>query len=214
MRVPAPAKINLHLRVGPRRDADGFHPLLTWMTTVALFDTLTLVRRPSDVAARGDRDPFVLSCDEPSLPTDGRNLVVIAAIAPAGAAASEPASRAGDSRTGEGSTGVASTTASTGAASTGASLSASASRVSAFLAKRIPSGAGLGGGSSDAAAALVGLNALWKLDLSASRLSAIAASLGSDVPFFLGGASSICTGRGEIVRPVARLDMKWAMLVL
>src|SRR5256885_11735976 len=106
MRVPAPAKINLHLRVGPRREADGFHPLLTWMTTVALFDTLTLVRRPSEVAARGNRDPFSMSCDEPSLPTDGRNLVVKAASALA-AAASEFASRAGDSRTGEGSTGVA-----------------------------------------------------------------------------------------------------------
>src|SRR3954463_3585034 len=135
MRVPAPAKINLHLRVGPRREADGFHPLLTWMTTVALFDTLTLVRRPSDVAARGDRDPFVLSCDEPSLPTDGRNLVVKAATALVDAAGSSPSTRTGEGSTGAGLPGV-----------------------SAFLAKRIPSGAGLGGGSSDAAAALVGLN--------------------------------------------------------
>src|SRR5688572_26762753 len=52
MRVLAPAKINLHLRVGPRRD-DGFHPLLTWMCTVGLFDTLTLQTLPGP---RGSSD--------------------------------------------------------------------------------------------------------------------------------------------------------------
>src|SRR5438876_796681 len=89
MRVPAPAKINLHLRVAPRRAADGFHPLLTWMTTIALFDTLTLVRRPAaaDTAQAGARDLdwFTLSCDDPALPTDGGNLVVKAATAMADA---------------------------------------------------------------------------------------------------------------------------------
>lgn len=71
------------------------------------------------------------------------------------------------------------------------------------LAKRIPWAAGLGGGSSDAAAALVGLNELWKLELPAERLAVLAGKLGSDVPFFLNGPAARCTGRGEIVEPIA-----------
>src|SRR5439155_26604709 len=63
------------------------------------------------------------------------------------------------------------------------------------LEKSIPSAAGLGGGSSDAARTLLGLNAFWKLGLSRQHLSDIGANLGSDVPFFLHGPSSICTGR-------------------
>src|SRR5690348_10232798 len=70
MRIPAPAKINLHLRVGPPR-ADGFHPLLTWMVTVGLFDTLVFVRR-SMLAARRPRGRFSLSTDHPDLPIDDR----------------------------------------------------------------------------------------------------------------------------------------------
>jgi 4-diphosphocytidyl-2-C-methyl-D-erythritol kinase len=68
------------------------------------------------------------------------------------------------------------------------------------LTKRIPHGAGLGGGSSDAAAALVALNRLWGLGLAAQRLGELAARLGSDCPFFVGGGLAVCTGRGEQVR--------------
>jgi 4-diphosphocytidyl-2-C-methyl-D-erythritol kinase len=60
----------------------------------------------------------------------------------------------------------------------------------------------LGGGSSDAAAALVCLNHLWGLDLGRSELAALALELGSDVPFFLGNGPAWCTGRGEIMTPV------------
>ena len=63
------------------------------------------------------------------------------------------------------------------------------------LHKRIPAGAGLGGGSSDAAAALKACCRLWKLDLSAAL--GTAAAVGSDVPFFLTGGTALCTGRGE-----------------
>lgn len=72
------------------------------------------------------------------------------------------------------------------------------------LAKRIPMQAGLGGGSSDAAAALVGLRKLWRLALSDQELEQLAAQLGSDVPFFLNGPSAWGLGRGEILKP-ARL---------
>jgi len=71
------------------------------------------------------------------------------------------------------------------------------------LRKRIPWAAGLGGGSSDAAAALEGLNELWKLGLSTAALARVGSDIGSDVPFFLNGPAAWCTGRGEVVSPVA-----------
>jgi 4-diphosphocytidyl-2-C-methyl-D-erythritol kinase len=70
------------------------------------------------------------------------------------------------------------------------------------LEKVIPAAAGLGGGSSDAAAVLRGLNRLWGLDFDAERLRRIGAKLGSDVPFFLGTPAALVEGRGERVRPV------------
>ncbi len=65
--------------------------------------------------------------------------------------------------------------------------------------KRIPSPGGLGGGSSDAGAVIRGLNVLWGLDWPIARLEAVAATIGSDVPFFLHGGTARCTGRGERV---------------
>jgi len=67
------------------------------------------------------------------------------------------------------------------------------------LRKKIPSGAGLGGGSADAAAALLGLRRFWNSDVSDADLHAIAAELGSDVPFFLMGGAALGKGRGEIL---------------
>ncbi len=68
--------------------------------------------------------------------------------------------------------------------------------------KRIPAGSGMGGGSSDAAAVLRGMSALWDDPLPPERLSEIAVAAGSDVPFFLHGGSAVCRGRGELVEPL------------
>ena len=68
-----------------------------------------------------------------------------------------------------------------------------------FLKKNIPIGAGLAGGSSNAAATLVGLNKLWALDLDYDTIFILSAKLGSDVPFFIEGGCQFCFGRGEIL---------------
>jgi 4-diphosphocytidyl-2-C-methyl-D-erythritol kinase len=70
------------------------------------------------------------------------------------------------------------------------------------LEKRTPSGAGLGGGSSDAAATLKAVQQLYELEISQERLLTLAAELGSDVPFFIHGTTSWCRGRGEILDPI------------
>lgn len=75
------------------------------------------------------------------------------------------------------------------------------------LVKRIPMAAGLAGGSSDAAAALLAANQGWELNLSPLELAKLAAEIGSDVPFFLGRGPAICRGRGEQIETVAGLGM-------
>ena len=68
--------------------------------------------------------------------------------------------------------------------------------------KRVPWGAGLGGGSSDAGSTLLALNRLWRLDWPLTRLLPLGVALGADVPFFLVGANAVATGIGEQLRPV------------
>ena len=232
MRLLAPAKINLHLRVGPRRD-DGFHPLVSWMTTVGLFDSLVLEveamapagregspagqgNRPDVGRAGSDADnsakaraeasaaPVALACDLPGLPCDERNLVVKIARAWMEAAGSE--NDAPEYGAGPGAP------ASSGAC--GAAAPRHVGGIRATLQKRIPVGAGLGGGSSDAARTLLSLNRLLKTGRAADDLSAFAARFGSDLPFFFFGPSSVCRGRGEIVKPVPRPAARWAVLGL
>jgi len=165
------AKINLRLRVGPRR-ADGFHELQTVYQSIALSDAMRFA------PARGLLQLRIKSTD-PSVPGDRTNLIWRAAerlwIA---------AGRRGDPL---------------GAAIT--------------LSKRIPVAAGLGGGSADAAAALVGLNRLWRTDLPVRELLSVAAQLGSDVPFFLIGGTALGLGRGEELYPLPDIKMTGIVIV-
>jgi 4-diphosphocytidyl-2-C-methyl-D-erythritol kinase len=86
------------------------------------------------------------------------------------------------------------------------------SGVSIKLEKKIPHGAGLAGGSSDAAATLRGLNELFEAKLSRKELAESATEIGSDVPFFLFESAALCKGRGEIVEP-AKLETKLSILL-
>lgn len=163
----AHAKLNLHLRVGPLQ-RDGFHPLHSWMVTVSLHDTLRFA----------DADRLSLRCSDPTLPTDGRNLVIVAAEK-----LREHVRRP----------------------TLGADIE---------LGKRIPSGGGLAGGSSDAASTLLTLNELWSLKLERAELCRVAASVGSDVPFFLFAPSADCRGRGDLVTPLPPPRPRAAVLLL
>jgi 4-diphosphocytidyl-2-C-methyl-D-erythritol kinase len=77
------------------------------------------------------------------------------------------------------------------------------SGVSIMLKKRIPHGAGLGGGSSDAASTLLALNELFETNLPREALAKMAEIIGSDVPFFIFQSAAVCKGRGELVRPTS-----------
>ena len=156
----APAKLNLGLHV-LRRRADGFHDIDTVMLRVGWSDQLSL-----RLGKQGEG--VTLTCSDPSLPTDGRNLVVRAA----------EALRSGREQPG----------------------------AHFALDKRIPHGAGLGGGSSDAAAALRLLALAAPGAFSRPDLHAAAASVGSDVPFFLEAGAQRATGRGEILEPLQHAD--------
>ncbi|MCC6239163.1 MAG: 4-(cytidine 5'-diphospho)-2-C-methyl-D-erythritol kinase [Phycisphaerales bacterium] len=177
MRISAPAKVNLHLRVGPAR-ADGFHPVLSWMTTIGLFDKLEF--------SPGQQGAIHLQCDPPELSAGADNLVWRAAtrLRELGQRPEEIADQV-----------------------------LARGGVSIRLTKQIPVGAGLGGGSSDAARTLVALNHWWRLGLPKSRLAQLAGELGSDVAFFLDQPSAICSGRGEIVQPIAKPAVSWLVLI-
>ncbi len=81
------------------------------------------------------------------------------------------------------------------------------------LTKRIPEAGGLGGGSADAGAALVALNDIWRTKLSREQLAEMGATIGSDVPFFIYGGTTLAKGRGEKVTPLKALSKQWLVVV-
>ena len=162
---PAPAKLNLDLRITGRR-ADGYHELESIFTLIDLQDTL-------DIEPRDD-GRIVLHTPLSDVPPE-QDLCVRAA-------------RALQNFSG--------------------CLKGADIRVE----KRIPTGGGLGGGSSDAATVLMVLNRLWDLNLPSNTLQKIGLTLGADVPFFLFGQSAFARGIGEILTPLA-LPPQWYVLV-
>jgi 4-diphosphocytidyl-2-C-methyl-D-erythritol kinase len=146
-------KVNLLLNILGKRP-DGFHELETVMHPVPVYDRLTFQRSGHGIQ---------LTCSEPNLPTDSRNLVYRAA---------EAFLKAADIHDG----------------------------ITLHLEKRIPLAAGLGGGSGNAATTLLGLNEIFGNPLAHGQLHTIAASLGSDIPFFLQDKPALATGRGEKIQ--------------
>ncbi|WP_447977835.1 4-(cytidine 5'-diphospho)-2-C-methyl-D-erythritol kinase [Candidatus Nitrospira bockiana] len=168
LRIDAPAKVNLILRVLDRR-ADGYHNLWSLLQTVGVEDELYIELHP-------ERTGVVLECDVPGLPTDGRNLIVRAA----GLVLERAQLRTG---------------------------------LHIRVVKRIPVSAGLGGGSSDAAATIFALNRLLDLKWSAAEMAEIGQVLGSDVPFFFFAPTAQVRGRGEEVRSMRITGTRWIVLL-
>ena len=156
IRLLAPAKVNLTLRVLGRR-TDGYHDIESLVQKISIYDRITLSDR--------DEPGIHLTCSDPSLSTGPDNLAHLAAqLIMEGSPTQEKG-------------------------------------ISIHLDKTIPHGAGLGGGSSDAASVLMGLNTLWKLSRTREELAEFAQEIGSDVPLFLHPSPSLITGRGEKVEP-------------
>jgi 4-diphosphocytidyl-2-C-methyl-D-erythritol kinase len=82
-----------------------------------------------------------------------------------------------------------------------------------YIDKKIPTGAGLGGGSSDGAAVIKGLRQSWQIEADNAELISLAAKIGADIPFFLTGGTALCQGIGDIVRPLKSLGKKYIVLV-
>ncbi len=150
MTKKSPCKVNLILNILGKRP-DGFHELETVMHPVPLFDEITFTRGGNGLQ---------MTCSEPTLPVDSKNLVYRAADA-------------------------------------FLKLHKINDGVRIHLEKKIPMAAGLGGGSGNAATTLLGMNELFGSPLHFSALNDIAASLGSDIPFFLQDKPAIGVGRGE-----------------
>lgn len=168
--VRAPAKLNLHLGVGPVRE-DGFHGIASIFQAISLEDSIRLV------LTDGEGIDLRCECDcEPE-----RNTMYRAASSFLSLAATRMAGPRG--------------------------LVIEAD-------KRIPAGAGLGGGSSDAAAVLRALASMMPGAVSGGELIALAGAIGSDVPFFLHAACAAVRGRGELVEPIeARTDYALVLVV-
>ena len=151
----APAKLNLHLEVYPKR-SDGYHPIKSIFQTISLVDDLV-------VSLSGKSLSCVVECDAMQLPVENTLTKTYRLFC---------------------------------------QISGVTAGVHVKLTKRIPSGAGLGGGSSDAATFLLILNKMFDYPLRLNQLEEIANLVGSDVLFFLSGGAAIVTGRGDIVEPI------------
>ncbi len=207
VRVLAPAKLNLFLEV-LRKRSDGFHEIQTLITAIDIYDFLELQPNES-----GDIE---LSCQW--LP---------------GWEARSPNSH-GPRRDGELPQGqVSQGQVSQGQVSQGQvwsplpssknnlvhqalsrlrEVSGSSCGATVRLRKSIPSEAGLGGASSDAAAAMAAANHAWRLGWSRKRLAELASELGSDLPFFFESGAAICSGRGENARSIRIRPLHFVLL--
>ncbi|MBS1217732.1 MAG: 4-diphosphocytidyl-2C-methyl-D-erythritol kinase [Proteobacteria bacterium] len=163
---PAPAKLNLMLRVVGRR-ADGYHLLQTVFRFIDYGDTVRLRVRQDGIIARVQPLPGIAEADD---------LTVRAARALQ--------------------------------AATGTSLGADIA-----VDKRLPTGGGLGGGSSDAATTLLALNHLWQTGLARKRLQDLALPLGADVPVFVFGRTASASGVGEVLAPLA-VPPAWYLVLM
>lgn len=175
MKIRAPAKVNLCLRVVGKR-GDGYHLIETVMVPVSLYDDIIITCSKGRTDAETASASLKITCDHPLVPGGRKNLAYQAAA-----------------------------------------LLLKKSRirlpVSIHIHKRIPVGGGLGGGSSDAAAVLVGLNRLLRLGYQPKKLCSLAASLGADLPFFIYGRPARARGIGDRLSAIRAAGKLWMVIL-
>lgn len=172
MKIRAPAKVNLSLRVVGKRK-DGYHLLDTIMVPVDLYDEIKITRPKS---LRPGKGHLQVTCNHPLVPSGKGNLTYQAAsLLLTKKGVLEP--------------------------------------VHIHIRKRIPVGAGLGGGSSDAAATLQGLDRLFRLGCKRKEMLSLAVSLGADVPFFIYLRPARARGIGERLRPLPFFPRLWMVIL-
>ena len=169
VRVRAPGKINLALRVGPPDD-DGYHPLATVFQAVSLHEDVTATPAADLTLSVEGRDADRVPLDESNLALRAASLLQLRAGITAGA--------------------------------------------HLHVVKEVPVAGGMGGGSADAAAALLACDQLWGAGLGREQLVHLAAELGADVPFALTGLTAVGTGRGDVLSSaLVRGTYHWVLAV-
>lgn len=162
----SPAKINIGLNIISKRD-DGYHNIETIFYPIKLYDRIKFFEASS----------FSIECNEPSIPTDEKNLIYKARNILSEAIGKD-------------------------------------FNLKIKLEKNIPSFAGLGGGSSNAAITLVAINEIFDLKLNQKELLELASKIGSDVPFFILNQPAFAESRGEILHPLPDLILDYKILVI
>jgi 4-diphosphocytidyl-2-C-methyl-D-erythritol kinase len=175
VKIRAPAKINLRLRVVGKRK-DGYHLLDTIMVPVSLYDEIEITKAKANEKAGSSLEKLKVTCDHPLVPQGRKNLVYKAAALLMEKTGTD-------------------------------------THLTIDIRKRIPVGGGLGGGSTDAAATLVGLNRLLRLGLSVKTLQKLSLSLGADVPFFISPQPVRARGIGERLTALGKLPRLWAVIL-
>lgn len=176
MKIRAPAKINLYLRVVGRRK-DGYHLLDTILVPISLYDEIEIQKFKSENDRAGSsRSRIRVTCDHPLVPAGRKNIAFRAADLIMKTANNDQP-------------------------------------ISIHIHKKIPVGAGLGGGSSDAAAVLIALNRIFRLGYSSRRLEKLGLSLGADVPFFIRRRPARARGIGERLTPLAKFRRFWLVIL-
>jgi len=177
VKIRAPAKINLRLRVVGKR-ADGYHLIDTIMLPVTLYDDIEIIAGRKIDKKTALKDRLTVSCDDPLVPSGKKNLAY--------RAASHLLSR---------------------------EKKKIDRHIHIRIHKRIPVGAGLGGGSTDAAATLVGLNRLLRLGYTSKRIEEMALTLGADVPFFVKAVPARARGIGERLSAFREVPRLWLIIL-
>jgi 4-diphosphocytidyl-2-C-methyl-D-erythritol kinase len=189
--VRAPGKINLSLLVAGKR-TDGYHELETIMAKINWYDEILIeklnekVKSKKEKVKSEEKPDIELICKGPyEVPEGEDNLVYKAAKLILDSAGQAPPYNHWKP----------------------------VPQIRITLTKKIPAGTGLGSGSSDAAGTLMGINRFLKLGFSKKKLMELAAKLGSDVAFFMGGPLAMCTGRGEKVKKIDKCEFGVLLIV-